>query len=62
VNTQQILIILMALMFIAGGCVGHAIGYLRRREQIATMKQHLRIAYGRIRVLEVAAHDVRRNA
>ena len=61
-NTQQILIVLMALMFIAGGCVGHAVGYLRRREQIATMKQHLRIAYGRIRVLEVAAHDVRRNA
>ena len=60
-NTQQILIVLMALMFIAGGCVGHAVGYLRRREQIATMKQHLRIAYGRIRVLEVAAHDVRRN-
>lgn len=61
-NTQQILIILMALMFIAGGFVGHAIGYLRRREQIATLKQHLRIAYGRIRVLEVAAHDVRRQA
>ena len=61
-NTQQILIVLMALMFVTGAFVGHAIGYMRRREQVATMKQHLRIAYGRIRVLEVAAHDVRRNA
>lgn len=61
-NTQQILIILMALMFVAGGFVGHAIGYLRRREQVSILRQNLRIAYGRIRVLEVAAHDVRRNA
>lgn len=61
-STQNIIIILMALLFVAGGFVGHAIGYMRRREQLAITRQQLRIAYGRIRALEVDAHDVRRHA
>jgi hypothetical protein len=60
VTTQQLLIILMCLMFVAGGMIGHAIGYMRRRDQLAVARQHLRIAYGRIRALEVEHLDAGR--
>ena len=42
-NTQQIIIILMVVLFMTGVLIGHAIGYSRRRDQIKALQAQIRV-------------------
>ena len=40
---QQIIIILMVVLFATGVLIGHAIGYARRRDQIKALQAQIRV-------------------
>lgn len=42
-DTQQLLIILMVVLFVVGLVCGHAIGYARRRDQIRYLQAKVRV-------------------
>lgn len=56
-NTQQILIILMIVLFLTGMGCGHAVGYARRRDQIRALRVRNEMLRGM-----VMEQDARRTA